>query len=105
MERMSEVPKDKPPPRLRLVDCPRLIVQFQVEWRDLWVGVFWRKTKIAVHIYICILPVVPLHITIARGKLWEEGDLWCSWCDRWVSPKTHQNDHVQYLKIHKPGGE
>jgi len=102
VEKMREVPKDKTPPRLRLVDREDLKVQFQWEWRDFWVGVFWRTTKIAVHIYICILPFIPLHITIARGGHRQEGEVWCSWCDRWVSPEKHQNDHVQYLRINKP---
>jgi len=50
----------------RLVDRPRLIVQFQLEFRDLWLGMFWRTTTIALHFYICLIPMVPLHITIAR---------------------------------------
>jgi len=53
--------------RLRLVDQPRLKVQFQLEPKDLWIGLFWRRTEIALHLYICILPIVPLHITIARS--------------------------------------
>lgn len=51
---------------LRLIDRPRLKVQFQFEPRDLWVGVFWRRTTIALHLYVCVLPLVPLHVTIAR---------------------------------------
>ena len=89
------------PCRWRLVDRPRLKVQIQLEIRDLWLGLFWRTTKIAFHFYICLVPMVPLHITIAKGKLREEGDLWCSWCHRWVSPEDHQNDHVQYLRIER----
>lgn len=53
----------------RLIDRPgRLIVQFQWEPRDVWVGLFWRRTEIALHLYICLLPFVPLHITIARPR-------------------------------------
>jgi hypothetical protein len=40
-------------------------VQFQWEPRDLWIGVFWRRTEIALHLYICLLPMVPLHVTAA----------------------------------------
>ena len=50
--------------RWRLVDRLRLKVQLQFEPRDLWIGAFWRRTEIAVHLYICVLPTVPLHITI-----------------------------------------
>jgi len=68
MEKITEVPKDKTPPHWRLVDRPGLIVQFQWEWRDFWIGVFWRTTEIAVHIYINLLPFIPLHITIERDQ-------------------------------------
>ena len=55
-------------PRLRLINRPgRLIVQLQVEPKDLWIGCFWQRTPIALHIYICLIPMVPLHITLACG--------------------------------------
>lgn len=52
----------------------RIIAQFQVEWRDVWVGVFWRvsEPKAAwpiLHIYICFIPCIPLHVTIGRWKM------------------------------------
>ncbi|MHC4864613.1 MAG: hypothetical protein ACYTEX_11040 [Planctomycetota bacterium] len=51
---------------LRLIDRPRLKAQIQWEPRDMWVGLFWRKTEIAIHLYICLVPLLPLHVTIAR---------------------------------------
>lgn len=56
------------PPHWRIVDRPTLKVQFQWELRDLWVGLFWRKTQIALHLYVCIVPCVPLHVTILRKQ-------------------------------------
>ena len=55
---------NKNPPRLRLIDRPGLIAQLQFEVRDAFVGLFWRKTEIALHLYICVVPCIPLHITI-----------------------------------------
>jgi hypothetical protein len=52
----------------RLIDRPTLIAQFQFEPRDIWIGVFWRHTEIALHLYICVLPLLPLHITICTFK-------------------------------------
>lgn len=52
----------------RLIDQPRLIAQLQFEPHDLWVGVFWRRTEIAIHLYVCLLPMIPLHITMATFK-------------------------------------
>lgn len=59
---------EKVPPHLRLIDAENVIVQLQWEFRDCWVGVFWRKTDLAVHLYICLIPCVPLHVTIMRKK-------------------------------------
>ena len=54
------------PRHWRLIDRPTLKVQFQFEPRDIWVGVFWRKTDIAIHVYACLLPCVPLHVSVMR---------------------------------------
>lgn len=54
------------PRHWRLIDRPTLKAQLQFEPRDLWVGVFWRKTDIAVHVYLCLIPCIPLHITVLR---------------------------------------
>jgi hypothetical protein len=54
----------------------RIIAQLQWEWRDLWVGVFWRRGESVIggpdwtikHLYICLVPCVPLHILWARHR-------------------------------------
>ena len=56
------------PRHWRIVDRPRLRVQFQLELRDWWVGVFWRRTDIALHLYVCIVPLIPLHVTIGTWR-------------------------------------
>jgi len=56
--------------KLRIIDNPRLKAQFQFEPRDLWIGLFWRVNRempppyYTLHLYLCILPLVPLHITL-----------------------------------------
>ena len=54
---------------LRIIDRSWIKVQFQFEPRDLWIGVFWRIAKRPgigefLHLYICIIPIIPLHITV-----------------------------------------
>lgn len=49
---------------LRIVDNRRVKAQIQFEPRDLWVGVFWRHTQHCLHLYVCIIPLLPLHVTI-----------------------------------------
>lgn len=60
-------------------------VQFQLEPRDCWIGVFWRLERWkspahgwdkhhgpyraapwSLHAYICLLPMIPLHVYIMR---------------------------------------
>lgn len=60
---------DLDPPHVRFVDRPGLKVQVQWEPRDMWIGVFWRTTKVAVHVYACLLPCCPLHITWKRQAM------------------------------------
>ena len=65
----------------RFVDRPRLKVQLQWEPSDLWVGCFWRTRNSVdvlppsgipppwfIHIYVCLVPLLPLHITILRSS-------------------------------------
>jgi len=62
----------KTPPHLRLVDADRLKVQIQFEPRDMWIGLFWRVTRDVpapasiVHLYVCLIPCFPLHLTWLR---------------------------------------
>lgn len=51
--------------RWRIIDKPRLKAQFQFEPKDWWIGLFWQRTDVALHLYVCLIPLVPLHITIA----------------------------------------
>lgn len=51
---------------LRIIDRRFLKAQFQFEPRDLWIGLFWRQTEMSWHFYICIVPLLPLHITFMR---------------------------------------
>ncbi|KKL67821.1 hypothetical protein LCGC14_2131120 [marine sediment metagenome] len=65
-ERAGE--RDAVPPHWRLINRLALKVQIQWEPRDWWVGTFWRKTEIAVHLYVCIVPCLPLHVTILKRQ-------------------------------------
>ena len=57
----------------QIINRPRLIAQFQFDPHDLWVGLFWRRTERAMHFYICLIPLVPLHIVIMRSQ-YHDGD-------------------------------
>lgn len=65
---MADGQHDPPMRALRLISRPNLIAQLQWEPRDAWVGLFWRRTDIALHLYICLVPFVPLHITMRRNR-------------------------------------
>lgn len=60
---------------LRIINRKTLKAQFQFEPRDVWLGLFWRTLRqmpppyYTLHLYICLLPLVPLHITLLlKGK-------------------------------------
>ena len=49
-----------------------LFARFEWKVEDFWIGVFWRTTigqfsdgakRVALDVWICLLPCVPLHIT------------------------------------------
>lgn len=40
-----------------------LKVRLEFKLADMWVGVFWDKRGTALHIWLCIIPCFPIHIT------------------------------------------
>ena len=53
---------------LRIIDGQYTKVQFQFEPCDLWIGAFWRILQLrppfrTFHLYVCLIPMVPLHVT------------------------------------------
>lgn len=57
---------------------PNTTVTARFEWKlpDLWIGAFWKTTYANLNsgliatqtdVWICVLPCVPLHITIHRN--------------------------------------
>lgn len=56
----------------RIINRDRVKAQIQWEPDALWVGLFWRVNHempppfYTLHLYVCILPLLPLHVTILR---------------------------------------
>ena len=96
----------------RLINRNSLIVQFQVELRDCWIGLFWRKTEIAFHLYICLVPLIPLHITIRRlrvdtGKAERAQCRRCSECDgdhHWLDTVAQECKHCLKIRSYPNDG-
>lgn len=41
-------------------------VRLEFKLQDAWVGVFWKKSPTATDIWICLVPCVPIHLTLNR---------------------------------------
>lgn len=41
-------------------------IELKFEPRDFWIGVYWdwQAKERKFHIYICLLPLLPIHITL-----------------------------------------
>jgi len=37
-------------------------VRFEWTLADLWVGVFWRRERYSLDVWVCLLPCIPLHL-------------------------------------------
>jgi len=44
----------------------------EVEWllepRDMWIGLYWKRWPRAIEFYVCALPVLPLRVYVEWGK-------------------------------------
>jgi hypothetical protein len=43
----------------------RIRLEFKVQ--DLWIGIYWSTTDSATDIWICLLPTLPIHITLVEA--------------------------------------
>lgn len=39
-------------------------VRFEAKLQDCWIGAYWKREQYALHIWICLLPMFPLHIIV-----------------------------------------
>lgn len=61
---------------MKRIGIARTRVEF--EPRDLWIGLYWRCTRELfgvrhLHIYICLIPMLPLHLLLSIGT-WHRQD-------------------------------
>lgn len=71
---------------LRIWNGSKMKIQFQFEKRDWWVGLFWRRTELAMHLFVCLVPLIPLHITFTTER----------WIREWTANGKKQMDRAQY---------
>ncbi len=41
-----------------------VMVQFYFEPRDIWVGLYWKSFRGDIDFYLCLVPMLPLHIKL-----------------------------------------
>jgi hypothetical protein len=39
------------------------MIRIEFKPQDCWIGVYWKSEKLLVDIWICIIPMFPIHIT------------------------------------------
>jgi hypothetical protein len=41
-------------------------MKLRLEWKlaDCWIGAFWKREQDGFHLWICLVPCLPLHIQI-----------------------------------------
>jgi hypothetical protein len=50
--------------------------RFEFKAADCWVGVFWRREAAQTDVWICVVPMLPLHLTWRPGEIGRFIDLW-----------------------------
>lgn len=43
------------------------------EPRDCWVGLFWKVSELCLHFYVCIVPCLPVQVTILKRWFRDKG--------------------------------
>ena len=42
-------------------------IRLKFEPRDIWVGLFWDRAYDGLHLYVCLLPMIVVHISRVRA--------------------------------------
>lgn len=45
----------------------RISILLECKPQDCWVGVYWKRQASAFHVWICLLPTLPIHVQIFKG--------------------------------------
>lgn len=58
-----------PAPQIRPKGAWRLLrAEVKLKPQDLWIGVYWEAQPGRLNVWVCLLPIVPLHLEFTRGS-------------------------------------
>lgn len=46
----------------------RISARLEFKAADCWIGVYWTRQAEILHIWICLLPMLPLHLHISQNR-------------------------------------
>lgn len=49
----------------------RISITVEFKPNDLWIGLFWDRQLLAFHMWICLLPTLPIHLCIVSPSTGE----------------------------------
>ncbi len=41
-------------------------IRLEFKLQDCWIGLYWKRDQDRLHVWLCVLPCVPLHIELTR---------------------------------------
>lgn len=44
----------------------RVAVALELKIEDAWIGAFWRRDLVSTQVWVCLLPCLPVHVTVYR---------------------------------------
>jgi len=68
--------------------------RFEFKLEDFWFGVFWKRNGYnpTIDIWVCLLPCLPLHITLSKEQ--------CPSCGAWVKKLGTASDGSKFCCVH-----
>jgi hypothetical protein len=45
-----------------------MTLQWEYVPQDVWIGIYWTRREGILHLYLCLVPCFPLHITLPRKE-------------------------------------
>jgi hypothetical protein len=71
-------------------------MKLQLEWKkqDCWIGVYWKRSVSTLHLWICVLPCLPLHLQWG-SSLQDQQERYEKLSRKFIESKDGLSDHEQ----------
>lgn len=52
---------------VRVIITPQVLIDLEFKLQDMWVGLYWNDNKYVFDVWLCIVPMLPIHFRVLKS--------------------------------------